>query len=196
MTAPAKAACRHRRRQNNAHQSTRIRQIVARCNPEIGQREIEWCGQDQKPLGMGVALEAMPSPCGQWSDRHRPIRWLPTTLRVPAAASTAISTPSLSCRTETTRTGIRSWHAEMPAAVDCHFSKLVLLALDGEWKTCVVLQDAEIEFSDELAGGAIPGAKQWLDQAPDHLVGQAQIIEHLQSGGVRRGRARHVVDAA
>ena len=81
--------------------------------------------------------------------------------------------------------------------LDRDVGELVLLTLHGEWIPDLVLQPAEVELGDDLLGGAVPDAKQRLDQAAlDHLVDHAEVFEHLQRRGMGGRRARHLVDRA
>ena len=117
-------------------------------------------------------------------------------MRVPSAVSTSISTPSpdLGERRHPRREldlGVRKFLQPL----DRHAGELVLLALHGERVGRLVLEDAEIEFGDDLLARAVPDAEQRLDQAAlDHLVDHAEPGQHFQRRGVGGCRARHVVD--
>src|SRR5580700_8801149 len=84
---------------------------------------------------------------------------------------------------------------EPTKALDRHGGELVLLALHDERVARVVLQDAEIEFGDQFAGGAIPDPEFGLDQAAgDDVVDEAQSLEDFKRRRMRGRGARIVVD--
>src|ERR1700728_841873 len=80
-------------------------------------------------------------------------------------------------------------------ALDRHIGELVLLALHDEGVARVSFQDAEIEFGDQFARGAIPDPEFGFDQtAGDDVVDEAKSFEDFKRRRVGGRGARIVVD--
>ena len=73
----------------------------------------------------------------------------------------------------------------------CNVDQLVRFALQGKRVRRFILEAAEIELRNQLAGDAIPMLKARRDQAlRDRLIRNAQGGEHFQRRSMRRRGAR------
>jgi hypothetical protein len=86
---------------------------------------------------------------------------------------------------------------ERAQPLDRQIGELVLLILNGEGITRVVLEVAKIKFGHKLADRPVPDPEERLDQpAANDLLDESKVLEHLQCRGMRGCRPWRVVDLA